>query len=1262
MQTNSITLKYLLAFAIIQVLLGICISESNEVMGNSKVILKYPEYSGLEEETFEIQVGRTLGDYVSIGESKLKSLFGINLDAGIVRVRVNEVDLDESEFAHGISEFIVAKNEDVVVEFILSENFGKDPERDQEGKEKTGKIVLLLSLVESSGEGTEKLLKSVSASAKFPMTIGDLRLELERQIDFKKFSLESVTVFKNPGFELLGILKGPDPNEVLEVESGDIIKVKMKEINKKLDDDGRDLGSSGEFPIMIVFSNRRDIFNSMLRLKYDSTIGELIKKLHEISYPGTGAHVISLEDQFSIQNEQGREVIQDSEASLSEYIPEGLEISENRPLVLYVTVFGRQETIEKNDGVNSREEMSEIFEQNTEDMNEFMKNINTEIDRIEGEIGDIQKSRNADILWIEFADKERNLTFRTKNDPVITTFASVYSQAQLFWSTIKGGREKNCLLAYEGSEEEYLNPNDHDTLTNLSKVFGKELKLLMREPKKIMLEIQAYRSRPKGKNEENQEVELIRKLKLEIPEIISVSDFIRRLNSRYNSELSKYLIVGIQKKQDEGRVVEYLPVPRTPSSITYLTFFTENDSSLFLEVVPAKNVEIMMMIPEDFGGEEISKLSESSNSNEDTLTEYRLRILSNMSVRELVDSLIQGKVLKGVSPKSVFIKDHITKEYLNREYILGHHATEAVEEGKKMKNKMIFELEVLKMMNLEVSFHYPQGEEYSIEPFQITVKPGKKIKKIKEQIAFHLSNLGITFSQDQFGIGSGFDIGGEFRKVVYSIVGENEKIDDCGFVPNEILRVYLLKGDIEKDEENGVQKKIGSSKAAEGPELEIPLSLENCPLNTMLERRWFIIPMSLDTSLKDLKDKIDEVAMLEGAEFDLFGETEKGKVELNQDTESFLSLGVSDLGHLTAVCNGKKRKVEKSKSGSQPEIPQICENPDSGKCNQQVGKQRESPATSGGEPNVLLEYDSIDESYSEEVTSNQEQNKESLELLKKIEDKIAQLEEKELKLKRNRKMIEKLLKKEDAGSSKLELREKDLAKLIREFLTTYISKGTSGLKSFCRKQGSEKIEQLVVYISTPEGKEMARKIAKRIVDKEKRAKKKRRLPEDYNLVTEIEYTVLPRMALYSDEDSDSSVFIESSNSDNPLSEEEWGPYHEEMVDRPRSKKRESKKSSGTGRKRGSANRSLNGDLEPITKIQKKNKKGSRLNRVFKRIPVVSPLISAIYSRLSTKGRKKRRALKYIREILELEIQFRKKAYEGFQAQETPKSKNSLEEE
>ncbi|XP_666596.1 hypothetical protein [Cryptosporidium hominis TU502] len=65
----------------------------------------------------------------------------------------------------------------------------------------------------------------------------------------------------------------------------------------------------------------------------------------------------------------------------------------------------------------------------------------------------------------------------------------------------------------------------------------------------------------------------------------------------------------------------------------------------------------------------------------------------------------------------------------------------------------------------------------------------------------------------------------------------------------------------------------------------------------------------------------------------------------------------------------------------------------------------------------------------------------------------------------------------------------------------------------------------------------------------------------------------------------------------------------------------------------------------------KSKKKSKIIKAFKKIPIISPTISFLYSRLSNRGKKKRKAKKYIKTIRKLEIQFRRKAYGHFQEKE-----------
>ncbi|CUV04906.1 unnamed protein product [Cryptosporidium hominis] len=1301
METRFRAITCIIFLTIIRVLIfNAHVAACKDLHGNGKVTLKYPPYSGLEEESFQIIEEKSLGDYFAIGEKKLKSLFGIEGEDGI-KIRVNEIEVERSELKHSISEFKLAEDEDIVIELFLKDEldlqYRSRRVKDQmdgfgeKGENNFSKQEGILFLSFSSMDNEELLSfsnvpKTVSVKEKLPMTVEELKKMIENFANPLEFSIESVTTVRNPEKELVTeIMNSTYQSKIADLENGDSIKVKIREITLDIRENNDEEmnyetnnfrkenleiseGIQGNFPVMIVFSNRREVPNNVINLNEDSSVGDLLERLYEVKYPGTGNTVISSGDRIAIQNEQGREVDQINELELKEFVPEGINVSKNRPFLIYVTVFGSNNENIKEEEYNEssmRQDFSEIFEpRNGKEIEELMFNIEDQVKAIESDLEGIQdKKRGSDGPIVRFVNQEGNLEYEIKGDPSLITIASLYSQAQLVWNS-RGNNERNCVLIY-GNGDMILDPNNHETLSTLKGYF-QGMKITMREPRKVNVEITAYLSIGKEMDNNQLDTKIAFTRNLKVPEIISVIDFLKIIYSNYNSELSKYLIVGIQKDIGNEKLTEYLPVPKTPSSITYLTFQSKgSDLNVLLEVIPAKSIEIMLMIPPNSAGEDLSEKTEDSDSNDESLLEFRLKILSNTTIRELIESLIENKVLdKSISPKTVQIKDKETNTYLNSDYIIGHHLSEKGNGRKKGLNKKIFVVEIIKMLNLNVMFYNYKGEELQIEPFKVNVKSNQSIKKLKEVIVSIGVKNGFSLNIAQIGLGSGFDIGKEFKKIVYTILKDSDQIQNSGFVPNDDLRVYVLKETQEEPENkeefgNENQVKFENMESDQGPKLEIPLSIENCPLNTMLERRWFIVPMNLGLPIGELKELIDNIAMLRGMDFDLFGETEKGKMELSEESKSCLSLGITELGHLTAICNGKKsnrdsKKEELNKSVSQAIFDDICENDEnSDKCSKPTGEVLDQISDYKKDREYTIFGESSDEEFSdEEIKEREERNRKSMELLEKIEKKIEQMEEEELKSKKNKKMMDKLIKKEALAYSKNNLKEKELVKLLRDFLSAYATKGTAGLARFCKKQGSDKIEQLVAYISTKEGRKMSRKLAKKIVEREKRRNRgkinsRRVIPTGRNLLLNVEYSVVPKIAQYSEFDEDSSSIYtsesESSNLSRSEDEESQSIHHVRNVSKKR--KRSSKINDESLEKNY-----LNGDLDTVTNIQKSKKK-SKIIKAFKKIPIISPTISFLYSRLSNRGKKKRKAKKYIKTIRKLEIQFRRKAYGHFQEKE-----------
>ncbi|KAH8742165.1 hypothetical protein FG386_003492 [Cryptosporidium ryanae] len=1262
----------------------ICLADNYEngvnlVENAPKLIISYPEYTGLNAESYEIDSERLLSDYVSVCESKLKSLFGV--ESGSILVVVNGFELDKSELSYPVENFIVSRNENVKMNIELkSTGFFEAGEKDKtvlqneavqnvkesltqnlslpaSDVEKEG--ILMLRFISHTNDEllSDKVPASLTVKRRFPVTNWDLLTLISEIVDPSDFEIESISPSNNENVNLLDYINETNKDSNSGVSNGNLLFVKLREIGK-----GEKVPLEGEIiPVRVVFHNK-NIANRIFRFASDTKMSEVVSSILLTEDPETGRQLTSDYEDVLLQNEEGTVMNVNREANLKSQVPSGQIVSESRPLVFFLTLLPPKETEDSYPESQDQDEQSKVFDTNNEIENEIFK-LNSEILN--------EYKENVGFPEICFTHEESGFEMKLKTDPTFTTFASLYSQAQLIWSTINiEHKEKNCLLLSKRSsiEEEIMDPNKHETLVSNSYYNG--MKLIMKNPRRINITVGIYINN--GKNE----LEFTKRMSVNIPEVISVMDFLTELNRKHRSELSKYLIIGLQRKQEDDNLVEYLPDPKTPSSITYLSFYKTDSNGqdyVLLEVERVKKIDILLLLPFEASGEEITDSVDKGSfgeSRKEVIVEYKLTILSNTSVRDLVNNLIKKRILKRVSQDSVSVKDSYTKKYLKNDHILGHYHSSLTQKesgnnskvrkrGKDSKSKLVFEISISKYMELSVYFYYPQGEGYINENLNIKIKRNKTIRKLKEMIVLKAEEKGMLEKNLKIGIGSGYDLGNdEFTRVVYSIISDGTKLVDSGLSPtDDKVRAFIVKDKTADRKAADKELEIGglmTNRAKEANEhkpevsvlervrrykgtvLEVPLSLENCPLNTLLERRWFIVPMTLDIPLGELKIIVDEVAALKGVEFSLFAETEKGKIELDQTLESCSSLGITEIGLLNAVCipedNLKREDMGVEKSLIQAIMEDNCIFGDSKeKC--ELAKDVEEDLNQNPNAEKIGMYEEDGET------------KKSLELLEKIDKKIKNLEEKELKMKKNRKMIQKMKKKDDNSYKKNLLSGEDLDKLLKEFIKVYVEKGVRGLNAFCKKQGSEKIEQLIMYISTPEGKSKSKKAAKEIGASIRRngrvySKKNRISRGDFNeddIISEVEYSALPELVQFSD--SDSSL-------DEDYSEREAAGMKFSKK-RNKGEKKDKKREEWSGSK---SNRGRNGDLDPVTFIESGRKKGV-VSRLFSRVPLVSSTVKYLYSHLTKKGRRKKRVLEVVRSIRSLEIKFRKKAYGGVQENE-----------
>ncbi|KAH7649157.1 hypothetical protein FG379_003722, partial [Cryptosporidium bovis] len=1062
------------------------IDVTNVNKNNPKLVISYPEYTGLDPESYEINSETLLKDYITACESKLKNLFGLESDN--VSVIVNGFELNKDELSYPVESFIVSRNEDIRVNIEIKTigSFVEGKEKDKielqnrliESKqghldeshnlvdsdiEKEG--ILILRFVSYNNEEllSSKVPASLTVKRKFPVTNRDLLVLISEIASPSEFLVESISTSKNENVNLLDYINEANQDNNSEVKSGDLLFIKLSEIGEYKEKMPLE---SGIIPVRIVFSNR-NIANQMFRFEDNTKMSEVMRNIFSIKDPETGKNLSSNYNNILVQNEEGMTIDTNSEDELKNQIPSGQTISESRPLVFFLTVLTSKLTednyanneYQDQDQDQDQDKLSEVFDTNNVIEDEAFKTSA----RFLGE-----NNEKVGFPEILFVHDESGFEVKLKNDPTFTTFASLYSQAQLIWSTINfESKEKNCLLISKRSsiEEELLDPNKHETLITSHNYYN-GMKLIMINPKRINVTVRIYI------NKGNDELEFSKRLGVNVPEIISVKDFLMELNKKHGSVLSRYLIIGLQRKIDDDNLVEYLSDPKVPSTITYLSF-TETDLSghyVLLEVERVKKIDILLLLPFEVSGEEITEsVDEDSHAeaNKGAVVEYKLTILSNTSVKDLVNNIIRKKILKKIPFENVYIKDNNTKDYLKSDYIIGYHvfSTTQNENGddgvnkskirkgeKNNKSTMVFEISVLKYMELNISFYYPQGDGYSNENLHIRTKRNKTIKKLKEMILSKGVKKRLLDENLKIGVGSGYDLGNyEFNRVVYSVLNDNTKLVDSGISPtDDNVRVYVIEDKTENkvtvDDGLGfgglMINKMGEGekkrvsildriKQYKGTVLEVPLSLENCPLNTLLEKRWFVVPMTLDIPIGELKMIIDEVATLKGVEFSLFAETGRGRLELDQILESCSSLGITEIGLLNAVCH-PETDLNTDEGGLEKTLIQAivedrCIFGDSkAKCELAKDVEEDIRENFGPEKTEMDENEGMNKSFG---------------LLVKIDKKLKKLEDRELKMNKNKKIIEKMKKKDDSNYKHNLLSRDDLNELLKKFIKTYLEKG-----------------------------------------------------------------------------------------------------------------------------------------------------------------------------------------------------------------------------
>ncbi|KAL7066938.1 hypothetical protein ACR3K2_26200 [Cryptosporidium serpentis] len=1298
----------------------------------------YPSEIGLESNIIQANLDDPLSSVIEYGYKKLDNVLGSDFRSHFnIYINKEQITVDYQKFA--IRNFLLPKESQLDINFALTEEMKKflnsenyiefsinqkkipsaEPElkagaaNDKESFDKISNGVLIFRFLPINSDiiiSPSKLPSAVTVKCNFPLSFKELMNLIKQYTGNTGYLIESIGSKDKKGVNKLEEVRIKGEDAQASVRNGEILYIYVskdtsrQQLGRKITpnpDLPRNFPEiilpeskiSNKIPVMVSFSNLVNQKPEMFFISPNEDLSTLVEFIIKVKSLNSEKVSIILQDQTGT-------VLKNNGVFLHKYLLKEAQFTTNSPFHIFVSIYKQDENLEGLEhiqNIKNEESVADKYEEGNliseqsmgipkySKEKQFSASFNKEHPSwIDESVSNIPINTSKEPIThnlVTFVYSEENASLSIENDPAIATIASLYAQAQIFWTSLKSKKHKTNFALYfiskKEDKKELLNPNSQNLLIS-STFFSQNIILELKPVKFMSVDIVLHLI----DSDEKEDPKFTNAVTIKIPEIISVLDF---LNMLYNSEpkiFSMIVVKGIEVQLGTNKVMEYLQFPDSPSPTTYINLVEAPKSSknIVINVTLSRDIKVILLVNQ----QNLMGILENSNKDLDESSDFteekhkkkymkiKVQAKSGMTCKKFIDSFVKKQLISTDDPNDVFLQQPKSHNYVRDNAIL-EHLYSSEDEGEL---NLTFIVKIIPKYSIKAEFQTPQGKKYPI-PVVINLQRITNLGTLQSAIKSKAIERGLISEKGNVVIASPMDIGEEYRKFVYSIPDIKNSVGFTGFIPGDVIRAILvpelelntnknvgLNSNLQSPIEN-VNKKIPNPLLAklfqmDGPSFDIPLTIKNCPLNTPLEQRYFIAKVPLFINVNSLKLIVDDTASLGGIWFSLKLNTDKGNIDLINGNDMLSDLGFTETSILTADCELDKAAIEKSKTDiskkllkeksiAQVMVEDSCSFGNSGLCDEPSGEILDIALKHRKNLEQITDESPFDDISDESIQNRKKVNEETFRDFRKFFGSVKKYEEKELSNPENKILINSVIKKEIIDIKKNELSLKKIDNLLTKLLQKYALDDEKGILEFSETIKPEQLSQLFEYMDTPEGKLHIKEISKRLANKFAGGKggnlqiegkspiiysktKKLNNPNNQNIKS---YKTVPQKhklksskLLKRDQMTEGDHLILNLQ-DSIESSESLAPQIP------------IKRSQSTYRDIGKS------DLRIMKNFKKKKSKSlkSRVMKALKKIPFMTSKFYNIYRRVAPSHRKKKKkAKKFVDLIKKYEVIFRERAY------------------
>ncbi|OII78324.1 hypothetical protein cand_033820 [Cryptosporidium andersoni] len=1153
-----------------------------------------------------------------------------------------------------------------------------------------------------------ELPSAVTVTCNFPLSFKELMNLIKQYTDNTGYLIESIGNKDKNGVNKLDEIQIKGEDTQASVRNGEILYIYVS------NDPSRQLGGkitpnpdspenflnispeseiSNKIPVMISFSNFVNQTPEVFFISPNEDLSTLVEFIIKIKNLNNEKVSITFQDQTGT-------VLRNNGVFLSEYLPKGAQFTTNSPFHIFVSIYKQDENLEGLEhiqNIKNKESVADKYEEGNlisetsmstpkdSEKKQFSTSFNKEHPSwIDESVSNIPINTSKELAihsLVTFLYTEENVSLSIENDPAIATIASLYAQAQIFWASLKSKKHKTNFALYfiskEDDKKELLNPNSQNLLIS-STFFSQDIILELKPVKFVSVDIILHLV----DSDEKEDPKFTNAVTIKIPEIISVLDFLNMLYSSEPKIFSMIVVKGIEVQLGTDKVMEYLQFPDSPSPTTYINLVEAPKSSknIVINVSLSRDIKVILLVNK----QNLIGILEDSNKDLDESSDFteekqgkkymkiKVKAKSGMTCKKFIDSFVKRQLISTDDPNDVFLQQPKSHNYVRDNAIL-EHLFSLEDEGEQ---NLTFIVKIIPKYSIKAEFQTPQGKKYPM-PVVINLQRITNLGTLQSAIKNKAIERGLISEKGNVVIASPMDIGEEYRKFVYSIPDIKNSVGLTGFVPGDIIRAILvpelelntnknvgLNSKLQSPIEN-TNKKVPNPLLAklfqtDGPSFDIPLTIKNCPLNTLLEQRYFIAKVPLFINVNSLKLIVDDTASLGGIWFSLKLNTDKGNIDLINDNDMLSDLGFTETSILIADCKLDKATIEKSKTDiskkllkersiAQVMVEDSCSLGNSGLCDEPSGEILDIALKHRSNLEQITDESPFDDISDENIQNRKKVNEETFRDFQKFFGLVKKYERKELSNPENKLLINSIIKKEIKDIKKNELSYKKIDNLLTKLLQKYALNDEKGILEFSETIEPEQLSQLFEYMDTPEGKSHIKKISKRLANKLAGDKRKNLPIKDKSSII---YSKARKLNSPSNENIKSYKRVPQKHELKSSKLLKGGQMTEDDHLIPNIQ--DSTESSGNlapqipiKRFQSIYSNTGKSDLRIMNNFKKKKSKNlkSRVMRALKKIPFITSRFYNIYRRVTPSHRKKKkRAKKFVDLIKKYEMIFRERAY------------------